>query len=172
MLWLPTVGVQDVPWTEAWICMQRTQSTQNWQWKHPQLEWHSCPRRTRCWRTSQRPCIWQSRQINNTHEGDKWLAPKSRGQRRTTIRDLGSHRTWTSKSLDSTLSATSTCTYWALWRSNMAIHRHIVYHTEAVKSNKLSTAGYSCFQWTEIYQAGRLANGHWDSSRPHRWKQS
>ena len=32
------------------------------------------------------------------------------------------------------------------WRSDAAMHKHLVYHTEAVKSNKFITAGHSCFQ--------------------------
>ena len=79
---------------------------------------------------------------------------------------------WTSKSLSSTPSATSTHTCWTSWRSNTAIHRYFVYYTEAVISHKPITAGYSCFQWAQLYQAGRLAHSHWDGSRPHQWKQT
>ena len=53
---------------------------------------------------------------NSTHEGDKRLMSMSRSWRRTTSRDLGLHRMWTSKSLDSTSSTTSTHTYWTLQR--------------------------------------------------------
>ena len=75
-------------------------------------------------------------------------------------------------SLNSTSSATSTHTCWTSQKSNMAIHRYLMYHAEGIQSHKLITTGYTCFQWTWLYQAGRLAHWHWDGSRHHQWKQS
>ena len=76
----------------------------------------------------------------------------SRCWRRTTSRHLGPLRTWASKYLDSTSSTTYTHTYWTLQRSDMAIHKQLVYQTKAVISNKLITAGHSCFQWTWLHE--------------------
>ena len=101
-----------------------------------------------------------TREINDLHQ---WVVA-GEGQ---LARDLGSHIVWTSKFLDSTPSATSTHTCWTIQRSNKAIHRYLVHHTEAVKFHEVITAGYICFQRTWLYQAGRLAHGHWDGSRSH-----
>ena len=135
MLWLPAMEVQNPPGQRHEYPYMGPRTHRYWQWKYPQLRCHSCPRRTRGRRTPQWPCIKQSKQIISTHKGDKWLASMSRGWSRTTNRDLELHSAWTSKSLNSTPSATSTHTYWTLQRSNMAIHRTTQYTVPHRKLN-------------------------------------
>ena len=47
-----------------------------------------------------------------------------------------------------------------------------VHHTETNKPNQLITAGDNCFQWIWLYEVGRMANRHRDSSRSNKWKSS
>ena len=65
--------------------------------------------------------------------------------RRTTSQDPGLQTVWTSKSVDCHPSTATICTCWTSQRSNVAEHRHLVFHTETIQPHKLLTARYTWF---------------------------
>ena len=66
----------------------------------------------------------------------------------------------------------STSTHRTLWRNDMALHKHFVCHTITIQSDNLLTIGYLCLWWPWHHKPRRLANGHRNSSRSDKWKQS
>ena len=65
MLSLPTMEAKAAPWTEVGYSHRKPRTCWYWQWQHPQLRCHSCPRRLRSSRTPWRSSTQLPRQLNS-----------------------------------------------------------------------------------------------------------